>query len=363
MTLMSLCHTFKGLIAARFFLGLTESGLFPGITFYLSLWYRRQDVAFRIAIFFSAATIAGAFGGILAFGIEHMEGVGGLHGWQWIFCLEGLLTIIIATVSYFFMHDYPATATFLTPQERQIVVQMLKEDSQSLATHYDTKFVWQALLDYRAWVQALLYLYLLVPVYAISLFLPTIINSLGFSAADAQLLTIPPFVAGCIATISVGYLSDKYNLRGPFIIGGCLVSLVGYIVLITETRPGPGYAGSFIAAVGIFPTVAVSLAWAGSTAGGDVRKGVTLAIVIGLGNLGGICSSFIYLQAPRFFVGHSVCIALLTMAIFVTLFIMWDFQRLNKARDAYCASHGLDESRRDEYAELGSESPLFRFTI
>ena len=73
----------------------------------------------------------------------------------------------------------------------------------------------------------------------------------------------------------VGYLSDKYNLRGPFIIGGCIVSLVGYIVLITETRPGPGYAGSFIAAVGIFPTVAVSLAWAGSAAGGDVRKGAS----------------------------------------------------------------------------------------
>lgn len=54
------------------------------MTFYLSLWYRRQDVAFRIAIFFSAATLAGAFGGLLAFGIEKMDGLGGLHGWQWI---------------------------------------------------------------------------------------------------------------------------------------------------------------------------------------------------------------------------------------------------------------------------------------
>jgi len=90
MTLMCLCKTYKSLIIARVFLGLAESGLFPGVTFYLSLWYRRQDVAKRIAIFFSAATIAGAFGGILAFGIEKMEGIGGLHGWQWIFCLEGI---------------------------------------------------------------------------------------------------------------------------------------------------------------------------------------------------------------------------------------------------------------------------------
>jgi len=363
MTLMCLCNTFRGLIAARFFLGLTESGLFPGVTFYLSLWYRRQDVALRIAVFFSAATIAGAFGGILAFGIEHMEGVGGLHGWQWIFCLEGLLTIIIATLAYFFMHDYPETATFLAPHEKQIIVQMLKEDSQGLATHYDMKFVWQALSDFRAWAQALLYLCLLVPIYAIALFLPTIIHSLGYSAADAQLLTIPPFVAGCIITISVGYFSDKYNFRGPFIIGGCIISLVGFIVLITETRPGAGYAGSFIAAIGVFPTIAISLAWAGSAAGGDVRKGVTFAIVIGLGNLGGICSSFIYLKPPRFFVGHGVCIGLLALAIFVTLFIMWDFRRANKEREAYCAANGLDESRRDEFVELGSDSPLFRFTL
>jgi len=70
--------------SARVFLGLTEAGLFPGITFYLSLWYRRRDAAQRIAIFFSAATIAGAFGGLLAYAIEHMESIGGLYGWQWI---------------------------------------------------------------------------------------------------------------------------------------------------------------------------------------------------------------------------------------------------------------------------------------
>jgi len=73
--------------SARVFLGLTEAGLFPGITFYLSLWYRRRDAAQRIAVFFSAATIAGAFGGLLAYAIEHMEGIGGLYGWQWIVSL------------------------------------------------------------------------------------------------------------------------------------------------------------------------------------------------------------------------------------------------------------------------------------
>ena len=74
---------------------------------------------------------------------------------------------------------------------------------------------------------------------------------------------------------AVGYLSDKFNLRGPFIIGGCLVSLAGYIILITVPSPTVGYAGTFIATIGIFPTAAVSLAWVGSIAGGEVRKGVS----------------------------------------------------------------------------------------
>ena len=73
---------------------------------------------------------------------------------------------------------------------------------------------------------------------------------------------------------TVGHLSDKFNLRGPFIIGGCIVSLVGYIVLITETSPAVGYVGTFIAAIGVFPVLAVNMAWVGSAAGGEVRKGV-----------------------------------------------------------------------------------------
>ncbi|KAJ7933830.1 major facilitator superfamily domain-containing protein [Mycena leptocephala] len=154
MTLMCLCKTYHDLIIARIFLGLAEAGLFPGITFYLSRWYRRRDVASRVAIFFSAATVAGAFGGILAYAIEKMEGIGGLHGWQWIFCLEGLVTMLVAAASYFFIYDYPATAGFLTDTERKQIVFMLKEDAQDLAIHYDRKFVWQAMRDYKTYVQA-----------------------------------------------------------------------------------------------------------------------------------------------------------------------------------------------------------------
>ncbi|KIJ68115.1 hypothetical protein HYDPIDRAFT_107769 [Hydnomerulius pinastri MD-312] len=363
MTLMCLVNTFQGLIAARIFLGLTEAGLFPGVTYYISLWYPRAEQAKRIAVFFSAATVAGAFGGLLAYGIERMEGVGGLHGWQWIFCLEGLATMMVALLAFFFMYDFPETATFLTETERRYVVEMLKQDSNSLATHYDFQFVLQALKDYKTYLQVGIYIGLLIPVYAIALFTPTIINELGFSAANAQLLSVPPFVAGCVFTILVGIYSDKHKIRGPYVIGGAFVSLVGYILLYVQGGAGASYAGAVLAAVGVYPTIAVDLAWASSNAGGDLKRGVVVAMVIGLGNLGGICSSFVYLDPPRFHIGHGTIMGWLSLSILLSFLAMWDYKRINKQKEELCRERGITDERRDEFKDMGDESPLFRYTI
>ena len=109
MTLMGIVKNFTGLLIARMALGLCEGGLFPGVTWYITLWYRRHECGLRMAIFFSAATLAGAFGGLLARGITEMRGVGGLPGWAWIFILEGLVTILVAIVAKWVIHDSPET--------------------------------------------------------------------------------------------------------------------------------------------------------------------------------------------------------------------------------------------------------------
>jgi MFS family permease len=117
MTLMGIVKSLAGLVVARVFLGLMEAGYFPGVAFYLSMWYKRSEHAFRIAIFFSMATVAGAFGGIFAYGIAHMRNVGGYeNGWHWIFILgsiisvlangkEGLLTVLVSVIAPFFIRD------------------------------------------------------------------------------------------------------------------------------------------------------------------------------------------------------------------------------------------------------------------
>ena len=106
---MGFVYNYRGLMAARVFLGITEGGLFPGICFLITIWYRRHETGLRMAMFFSAATAAGAFGGLLARAIAEMNGVAGMGGWAWIFILEGILTFVVGSTGFWFIHDSPAT--------------------------------------------------------------------------------------------------------------------------------------------------------------------------------------------------------------------------------------------------------------
>jgi MFS family permease len=109
MTCMGFVTNFTGLLIARMALGAAEGGLFPGVTWYITLWYRRHECGFRMAIFFSAATLAGAFGGLLARGISELINTGGKPGWAWIFILEGAAAIAVAFIAKFFINDSPET--------------------------------------------------------------------------------------------------------------------------------------------------------------------------------------------------------------------------------------------------------------
>lgn len=133
------------------------------------MWYCRHEIQLRQALFFSAASIAGAFSGLLAFGISKMDGVGGLDGWRWIFILEGIATVLVAFVAFFCLHDFPETAKFLTPEEREFIVNRLKYQGQvatnqdreqaqvAQAEEFSWKYVGQAFRDWQIWVNIFVY--------------------------------------------------------------------------------------------------------------------------------------------------------------------------------------------------------------
>lgn len=141
------------------------------------MWYCRHEIQLRTALFFSAASVAGAFSGLLAFAIGKMDGVGGLEGWRWIFILEGIATVAVSVLAFFLLHDFPETAKFLTEEERAFVVFRLKYQGQERqsspqekssqgrnprgrvaeAGEFKWKYVRQAFMDWQLWVHLIVY--------------------------------------------------------------------------------------------------------------------------------------------------------------------------------------------------------------
>jgi len=142
------------------------------------MWYTRDEIQLRQAMFFSAASIAGAFSGLLAFAIGKMDGIGGLEGWRWIFILEGIVTVVVAIFSFWALYDFPDTASFLTEEERAFVVFRLKYQGQQTKTspgaenglegavmrpqvaeadEFNWKYVTQALCDWQIWASIIVY--------------------------------------------------------------------------------------------------------------------------------------------------------------------------------------------------------------
>ena len=127
---------------------------------------------------------------------------------------------------------------------------------------------------------------LVVPLASFAVFLPTIIVGLGYSSVDAQLLSVPPNIIGSLCTVVAGIVSDRAGVRGPFIFASALLSLIGYVILLTTTIPIVGYIGTLIASCGLTPASLCTLAWTAGNAGGDVKRGVMIAIMGTIGNSG-----------------------------------------------------------------------------
>ncbi|OAL49681.1 MFS general substrate transporter [Pyrenochaeta sp. DS3sAY3a] len=366
MTLMGIVHNFGGLLAARMALGFAEGGLFPGVAYYITLWYRRHECGLRIAIFFSAATAAGAFGGLLARGIMEMDGIAGVEGWGWIFILEGILTVIVAGVAYLCLHDYPDTAKFLSPKERTEVIKRLSEDNSALSNEFRAKFVKDAFRDWKIWVNCLMTFGNFLPLYSISIFLPTIIRSMGHTNETAQLLTVPPYVLACAATVGAGFWTDKRQTRGVYVIGIACVAVLGFIILITVENNAAKYFACFLVLLGIFPNVPQITSWNSNNIGGSVKRGVGVAMQIGTGNIGGAVAGFIFQSkdAPHYRSGHGILIAMCSVTILVAIFMTLYLRRENARRDAaYKPPSEYTLSEMEVETEKGDDATFFRYTV
>ncbi|KAF5093834.1 hypothetical protein D0Z03_002272 [Geotrichum reessii] len=389
MTLMGIVQSYHGLLIARIFLGITEAGLFPGVAYYLTQWYRRQELQFRQALFYSATTLAGAFSGLLAFGIAKMDGVGNLAGWRWIFILEGIATVLVAAFAFWGMNDYPETAKFLTEEERAYLMHKLKYDANStkvnsadsLDTNEDglpdignqpecneqgSRYFKQAFTDWQVYMSIIMFWASVIPSYAISMFMPTILRSLGFSRTKSQLLTVPTYTLAAISCIVQAKFSDRLGKRSPFIIGNFLIMIVGFAAIISLDPIKHSmaiYGCVYIVAFSMSPAFPGIIAWHANNLSGSYKRAIAMAFQIGAGNLGGAVASNIYraADAPRYKLGHGIALAMCCTGLIGGLILLLGYHLSNKKKIKEWRSGKYNDYTMEELSQLGDKSPLFKY--
>lgn len=172
---------------------------------------------------------------------------------------------------------------------------------------------------------------------------------MGYKAATAQLLTIPPYALATILTVGYALVSERYKRRAPFIMVSALTAIIGYCILLGNTdpkkRPGVSYVGTFFAAAGIYPAVALVLSWPAMNVSGQTKRATANALQITIGNLGAVIGTQLYRanDTPRYILGHSFALGYLCANIAVVGVIWLVLARINKQRDENAGRGVVDD--------------------
>ncbi|OAL56385.1 MFS general substrate transporter [Pyrenochaeta sp. DS3sAY3a] len=347
-------RSFASFVTVRALLGVAEGGLLPGMVLYLSHFYRRQELALRIGIFYTAASLSGAFGGLLARGLNAIGPAGGLEGWRWIFIVEGLLTVFIGFCSALFLPNSIESAGFLSPTEKQCARNRLDENS-SEHERFDWAEVKRGVFNLQVWLSALAYFAILCCLYSFGLFLPTIINGLHIAkdANEVQLWTVIPYAVAAVCTVFVALLSDRLNLRGPVMLCTLPIAIIGYGVIRSIANPHVQYGMTFLMATGMYATVPCILSWNSNNSAGHYKRATTSALQLAIANCGGFVASFVYQkkEGPEFRKSHSIMLGLLCAAwLLIAANVAW-VNKINrdKANGKYAEWEGKGDDRDPEF--------------
>jgi Major Facilitator Superfamily len=213
--------------------GLSESAFFPLVIYYLTTFYRRGELARRLAIFYAASNIANAFSGLLAFGVFRIKNTH-LYSWKYLFLIEGSLTFLFSIFAFLYLPANASSARFLNEKEKKLAYHRIQVDSSSVVNE---KFNLRDSL--KIFKQPTTYAFLAieiclgVPLQSVSLFLPQIVARLGYSTVKTNLYTVAPNISGAVMLLILAFTSDYTRRRGPFIVLGFTFTFVGFILYVT----------------------------------------------------------------------------------------------------------------------------------
>lgn len=284
--------------------------------------------------------------------------------------LQGAITIVFGLIACWFLPHTPGHASFLTEQQREAAIARMRLDAHGASAANDVEhesFSWHwvkmAMVNWNTILLSLNFFAIITPIYSYSLFLPTIIKSLGYTAVHAQLLTVPPNACAFVTVLLTGYFSDRAGARGPFMLAGITLAIIGYILLISSGQPHINYAGTFFVAAGIFPCSPLVMGWLANNLAPHYVRATGTGAQIMIANVAAFIATFTYISTdgPRYITGHAINLGMLGMALIITTIMIVYVKVENKKRDDGKRDNRL-QGDVDE-AMLGYKHPSFRYTM
>ncbi|KAM0324867.1 hypothetical protein ACHAQA_007833 [Verticillium albo-atrum] len=233
----------------RALLGVLEAGFLPGCTYLITCWYTRFEVGKRLSAFWIMSVILSGFSAIFAYVLALLDGKGGLGGWSWIFIIEGAITVVVCTIGWFIIIDFPTKAgKFLKPAEQAFVIERINNDrGDAEEDEINAAKIFKHLKDWKLYFWAFNLMSSTLPGYAYSYFLPIILrNGMGFSRTNSMLLSAPPYVLAAVMAFVSGWLGDKYKIRGPIIAAHQAITAVGMLITVYAKSNPVRYFGAFL---------------------------------------------------------------------------------------------------------------------
>jgi MFS family permease len=310
-------QTWRQMIAMRILLGIAMSGIYPGLTVLISAWYTRKEQQLRFAFMQSGEVIVLATGGIVNFGLNQLNGKGGLKGWQWMFIVQGSITAFIGILTYFWMVDFPEDSHrsfhFLSKSESQIVSARIQKDRGDVVSE---SFAWSKVFvhakDIKIYGFCVLYFLQNLVSTSLSYFLPIILQGgMGFSTNASILLSAPPYYYAVIPAILSSLVGDKFQLRGPIIVFNCITLIIGFCMLGFTDQVTVRYIGTYLATGAYVANWAAMATYQANNIVGQWKRVFSAAAVTAFNGAGGIAGSFIVRQqeSPRYMTAIWISIA------------------------------------------------------
>ncbi len=323
---MAFVQTPASFYVLRFLLGVAEAGFFPGVIYYLGLWFPAEERAAAVSKFMTATAIAGVIGGPLAAVLFKLEGVAGLAGWQWIFVAEGLPSVLLGVIVLFYLTERPDTARWLSAEERAYLSARVKASDDAINRHGTTPLR-AALMHPIVWRLALLYFTLIVGFYSISFWSPQIIQSLsGLGNVQVALISAVPYGVAAVAMVIVGAHSDRTRERCGHVAAAAFVGALGMIATAYVHSPVLGVLALSVAAAGIWSAVPVFWSLPTAFLTGTAAAGA-IALINSFGNLAGFAAPYAIGRVREATGSYSTSLLLIAASLVCSVVIVLSLRR------------------------------------